>query len=432
MALLLSGGEFDSSHLSFLGLYPFKNVSYRKNVLTLQTGAKTIQIPSIDPWSDSQNHFFEQLEKEQFAFGWFSYEMGSDVSGATSSFEKEQHFPDAYWQVFAIFLCYDQEKEIATATIDRSCFEGFSDKEQQEIEQFNSEDYWKALACYEELQPLKYLFEALYEGDKKSYIQKVEEIQEKIREGTVYQVNLAHSFNFLSNADPFFLFSEIYSKNETPFAAYFNTQEGSVLSFSPERFLCRRGNYLETRPIKGTAPRGLSAAEDEEQLRLLLASEKEGAELLMITDLMRNDLGKVSEPGSVKVRELKRSEKYENVFHLLSVIESVSKDLPSLEIVRSCFPAGSITGCPKKKAIEIISVLEGEPRGIYTGAIGYFKGCGDFDLSVAIRTAIFDKTRYLLKLGSGITIDSDPESEYLETLHKGASFFKLASPKGEK
>ena len=144
----------------------------------------------------------------------------------------------------------------------------------------------------------------------------------------------------------------------------------------------------------------------------------------MITDLMRNDLGRISEVGSVQTLDLWRLEAYTNVFHLVSVIQSIAKShLTPLEIIRSCFPGGSITGCPKLRAMEVIDDLERRSRGIYTGSIGYMKGQGDFDLNIAIRTLVKEKESYFLQLGSGIVIDSDPKEEYEETMFKGDSLF---------
>lgn len=198
------------------------------------------------------------------------------------------------------------------------------------------------------------------------------------------------------------------------------------MSSSPERFLQKRGNVLETRPIKGTAPRGKTVAEDLNHKKNLLKSEKELAELMMITDLMRNDLGKISVNGSVEVSLLCGCEAYHNVFHLFSIVRSrVLAKFHPLEIVRACFPGGSITGCPKLRAMEVIAELEQRPRGIYTGSIGYFSQNGDFDLNIAIRTLMMTEGKINVQLGGGIVIDSQPRKEYEETYHKGRSIFEI-------
>ncbi len=151
----------------------------------------------------------------------------------------------------------------------------------------------------------------------------------------------------------------------------------------------------------------------------------------MITDLMRNDLGKICLPGTIVVNQLYECEAYTNVFNLISKISGIVKGINPIEIIRACYPGGSITGCPKLKAMEVISSIEKRPRGIYTGSIGYFTGDGDFDFNLAIRTIIFDKNSVNIQLGGGIVIDSKPHNEYLETLHKGSSIFTVLSEKSE-
>jgi len=257
-----------------------------------------------------------------------------------------------------------------------------------------------------------------------SYLEKIAQAKEKILEGEIYQVNLSQEFHLEGKSDPFQLFQKLFELNPTPFSAYLQCGDFALVSSSPERFLCRRGDRLEARPIKGTVPRGTTPAEDAFNRAALLESEKERAELLMITDLMRSDIGKVSQPGSVKTREIWRCETYTNVFHLLSIIEGRSLQAP-VALMRQLFPGGSITGCPKLAAMETIAALEQRPRGVYTGSIGYFAANGDFDFNIAIRTLVVHKAYVQIQLGGAIVIDSDPVKEFEETLHKGESLFKV-------
>ena len=178
--------------------------------------------------------------------------------------------------------------------------------------------------------------------------------------------------------------------------------------------------------MKGTIQRGHSPEEDQRNRALLLASEKDHAELLMTTDLMRNDLGRVSETGTVVTEQIGRCEAYENVYHLISIIRSHAKpSLHPLELLRACFPGGSISGCPKIRAMEVIYALEKRARGIYTGSIGYINGNGDFDFNIAIRTCTIKNSEITVQLGGAIVADSDPHLEFEETLHKGKSIFKV-------
>lgn len=204
-------------------------------------------------------------------------------------------------------------------------------------------------------------------------------------------------------------------------SAYLDTGTQEILSSSPELFLRLSGNHIETRPIKGTRPRFDDAAADLRSSHELKTSEKEMAELLMITDLLRNDLGRICEYGSVRVEALARLESLAHVHHLVSTISgTLNQNLHHLDALARCSPGGSITGAPKKRAREIISELEPTPRGLYTGSLGYFGLNGESQFNILIRTLIHEKTTGLAhyQVGSGIVADSSPKAEYQETLHK--------------
>ena len=228
-----------------------------------------------------------------------------------------------------------------------------------------------------------------------------------------------------SQSNTFDLFYKMMLDNPAPMSAYIQSDAFSILSTSPERFLKKKEGRLETRPIKGTVSRGKTAEQDELNRNDLINSEKNRAELLMITDLMRNDLGRVSQTGSVHTPKIWECEAYTNVFHLVSTVQSEAlPDLSSVQLLRQVFPAGSITGCPKLSAMEVIHQQEKRARGIYTGSIGYFSGNGDFDFNVAIRTLLAQEGMIDLQVGGAVVIDSVPEDEFKETEHKGASMFK--------
>lgn len=257
------------------------------------------------------------------------------------------------------------------------------------------------------------------------YTDKIEKVLENIVNGNVYQVNISQKMIIAGKWDPFEIFYKLSIENSAPFSAYLRLSDRTYVSCSPEQFLKKEGNVLTTIPIKGTAPRDKIPENDLKLKEELLKSPKELAELMMITDLMRNDLASVSLPGTVEVDKLWHCESYPNVHHLMSIIHSqVKPHLHPVDIVKSCFPGGSITGCPKKRAMEIIEEIEESPRGIYTGSIGYFDG-EDFDFSIAIRTLEFTGNLVSIQLGGGIVADSNPLQEYEETLHKGRSFFNI-------
>ncbi|MDX9759378.1 MAG: aminodeoxychorismate synthase component I [Bacteroidota bacterium] len=264
------------------------------------------------------------------------------------------------------------------------------------------------------------------------YIEAVERVRRHIRDGDVYQVNLSQRFNAPLDGDPFALWLRMIARNPVPFSAWVDGGNYQLLSASMERFFRIErgdgaGDRIETRPIKGTRPRGRDDAETAQLAEELLRSEKDAAELAMIVDLERNDLGKVCQTGSVRVAAHGMIERYADVQHLVSIVEGRLRNGTRIgEVFDALFPGGSITGCPKIRAMEIIDTLEPETRHAYTGAIGYITTDGAADFNIAIRTAIATRGRIHYSVGGGIVCDSDPAAEYLETLHKGRTFFELA------
>ncbi|SFM85131.1 anthranilate synthase component I family protein [Thermodesulforhabdus norvegica] len=261
---------------------------------------------------------------------------------------------------------------------------------------------------------------------RNGYIRAVKRIINYIRDGHVYQVNLSQRFSAPIFCEPFELWVSLYRRNPAPFYAFINGGDFFVLCTSMERFLYLRDGIIETRPIKGTRPRGSTPEEDEANREDLAYHPKDDAELSMIVDLLRNDLGKVCKIGTVSVDEHKRIEAYQNVFHLISIVRGRLKEGVTYgDIIRATFPGGSITGCPKIRSMEIIDELEPNVRHVYTGSIGYWGFHGNMDLNIAIRTMIIRNSRAYLSVGGGIVFDSDPVLEYEETLHKGRTFFEV-------
>lgn len=247
-----------------------------------------------------------------------------------------------------------------------------------------------------------------------------------IHAGDVYQVNLSQRFSFPFAAHPFARWLALFDRNAAPYYAYVDTGRQQVLSTSMERFLSLRGARVVTQPIKGTRARGATPDEDAARADELRTSAKDDAELSMIVDLMRNDLGHVCRPTSVAVRAHKLLDSWRNVHHLSSIVEGVLRDEVSIgEVLRATFPAGSITGCPKIRAMEIIDELEPVVRAAYTGSIGCLGPARDMELSVAIRTAIVHDGVCHVSVGGGIVRDSLPADEYAETLAKGSTLFDV-------
>ena len=255
---------------------------------------------------------------------------------------------------------------------------------------------------------------------KDKYLRAVSKAKEYIHNGDIYQVNMTQRFTCKINIEPHDLYYILRQKNSSPFSAFLGFPELKVGCSSPERFLWLKEGIIETRPIKGTRPRGNNEMEDKRYIKELKNSLKDRAELNMIVDLERNDLGRFCEYGTVKVKEHAVVEKYAKVFHLVSTVTGkVRKGYDIADILKAAFPGGSITGAPKIRAMEIIDELEPTVRSIYTGTIGYIGINGTMDLNIVIRTFIIKGSHFYYNVGGGIVEDSDPNAEYQETLDKG-------------
>jgi para-aminobenzoate synthetase component 1 len=251
------------------------------------------------------------------------------------------------------------------------------------------------------------------------YLEAVRRAKEYIAAGDIYQVNLSHRLEGEWRDSAWALYERLREASPVSYGAYLDLGEGKVLSASPELFLRLDGGRVQTRPIKGTRPRGRTPEEDRMLGAGLLSNEKDRAENLMIVDLLRNDLGKVCRVGSVHVPELFGIEGYSTVWQMVSTVRGeLRSGLGAVELLRACFPGGSITGCPKIRAMEIIEELEPVRRGVYCGSIGYISFGGAMVTSIVIRTLVLQQGKIHLQVGGAIVSDSDPEAEYEETLTK--------------
>ncbi|RZU99061.1 aminodeoxychorismate synthase component I [Spiribacter vilamensis] len=262
--------------------------------------------------------------------------------------------------------------------------------------------------------------------DREGYGRAFRRVRDYLQAGDCYQVNLARRLQAPFAGDPLGVYADFRDAAGGPFAAYLDLPGGPILSGSPERFLSLRGNRVETAPIKGTRRRGADPVEDAALRDDLLTHPKDRAENLMIVDLLRNDLGRACEIGSVQVPRLFALESFVTVHHMVSTITGrLRSDRAATDLLRDCLPGGSITGAPKYRAMEIIDELEGEPRGIYCGSIGYIGDDGAMDTSIAIRTMTARDGNLDYRAGGGLVHDSDCGSEYDETESKAAAFRHL-------
>ena len=262
--------------------------------------------------------------------------------------------------------------------------------------------------------------------DKASYSEAFQRIKRYLKEGDCYQVNLSQRFAADCEGDPWAAYCVLRAMNAAPFSAYLDLPDVQILSSSPERFLKLVAGHVETKPIKGTRPRRAYPASDWHQIDQLRYSPKDRAENLMIVDLLRNDLSKTCKKGSVKVPALFAIESYATVHHLVSTVTGILGDNQhALDLLKSCFPGGSITGAPKIRAMEVIEELEPNRRGVYCGAIGYIGFDGNMDSNIAIRTLVHSKGSIRFWAGGGIVNDSELEEEYQESFDKAAALLSL-------
>lgn len=252
-----------------------------------------------------------------------------------------------------------------------------------------------------------------------AYREKFDRVQAFLHSGDCYQVNLAQRFQAHYTGDEWQAFTQLNAQNRAPFSAFLRLEEGTILSLSPERFIHLAEGTIQTRPIKGTLPRLADADADRQQAEKLAASPKDRAENLMIVDLMRNDIGRVAEPGSVRVPELFVVEPFPAVHHLVSTITArLPADRSACDLLRAAFPGGSITGAPKVRAMSIIDELEPHRRNAWCGSIGYISVCGSMDTSITIRTLTAFAGQMYCSAGGGIVADSQAAAEYQETFDK--------------
>jgi anthranilate/para-aminobenzoate synthase component I len=266
----------------------------------------------------------------------------------------------------------------------------------------------------------------VHEMDKKYYMDIVKRAKEYIRAGDIFQANLSQRlYAYVNNVSPLEIYNLLRKINPSPFGAYMDLGDFFIVSSSPERLIRIRKGIVETRPIAGTRPRGKNAEDDSKMRNELLLNEKERAEHIMLIDLERNDLGRISDYGSVTVNELMITEDYSHVIHIVSNIKgAIAQGKDSLDVIKAVFPGGTITGVPKIRCMEIIDELEPAARGPYTGSMGYISFTGDMDLNIIIRTFVIKDNKAYVQAGAGIVADSDPEREYYETLSKAEALIK--------
>jgi aminodeoxychorismate synthase component I len=353
------------------------------------------------------------------AMGYFSYDLARGIEKLPAEAAEDVRIPDMYFYFYDNAVVVDnlEAKAYVTAL-------GMLRPKAESIEAITNRISCGQKAEYGEIAATGTVFESNF--SRQDYIDTVERVRQYIRSGDVYITNLTQRFSCETSKAPYDVYRDLRRINPAPFAAFMNAEDFSIVSSSPERFLNISGRIVETRPIKGTRPRGRDEEEDARNRQELIGSEKDRSELLMIVDLERNDLSKVCKPNSVKVTELFKLEEYSTVFHLVSTVKGELKDdCTAVECIKACFPGGSITGAPKVRSMEVIETLEPNRRGIYTGCIGYLGFDGSADLNIVIRTILMKGGKAYFGVGGGITWESEKEAEYEETIDKARALMRV-------
>ncbi len=361
------------------------------------------------------------------AVGYFSYDLCHFIEKLPKNAEDDLDLPECYLGFFDAIVAFDH-LEGKTYIISTGFPELDEDKRQSRA-QARINELRNMIMLVPPPTPIK---ETSAKGLKmkanfshEGYLEAVAKAREYICAGDIFQVNLSQRLEVDINITPYELYKRLRKINPAPFANYFNFDGVSVVGASPERFLKVRGDWVETRPIKGTKPRGKTLKEDKALAESLVKSDKDRAENIMIVDLERNDIGRVCRYGTVKVTELAILETYPTVFHLTStVVGQLREEKNVIDLLKATFPGGSITGAPKVRAMEIIDELEPTRRSIYTGSLGYLSFNGDIDLNIVIRTFIIKDGRAYFQVGGAVVYDSGPEAEYVETLDKGRALIR--------
>lgn len=343
------------------------------------------------------------------AVGYWGYDMKDHIEKLATLSQNNPHLPDAYWMFYDGLIVIDHLNKRHYLVGKEECI--------QNLERYIASDE----SAIPEAENFDY--EIASPVSKEDYLNQIATIKEYIANGDVYEVNLAQRFHVKFKNKNFWtefnIFKSLVETSPSPFSAFLKCGRFSVISSSPERFLHIHNREAESKPIKGTRPRRSDFFEDERMYFELMNSEKDHAENVMIVDLVRNDLGRVSETGSVKVENIFKIEKYSTVFQMVSTIKSkLDSKFGLMDTIKSCFPPGSMTGAPKIRAMGVIEELESFKRGVYSGALGYIGYDGSLDLSVVIRTLIMWDEQGYFQTGGAIVWDSEPEQEYQECLDK--------------
>ena len=346
--------------------------------------------------------------------GWLGYDLAWEIEELPELSQDTLPFPVAYWYEPECFAVVDHAEQILWLAANDSTQLDFL------AAKLTLLDFSKNVQANAPTTD-----EITFITNREQYQNAVRQAKRHIQAGDIFQTNISLRFKTITNADSWSIYQQLQSINPSPFASYWRSPWGDVISCSPERLVQLDGNLAQTRPIAGTRRRGVDEISDRALAKELLANSKERAEHIMLVDLERNDLGRVCQWGSVEVDELLIIERYSHVMHLVSNVKGILQPgCDTIDLIRGVFPGGTITGCPKVRCMEIIEALEPVRRNLFYGSCGYLDRRGNLDLNILIRTLLYvqsadsDLAEVYGQVGAGIVADSDPEKEWYESLNK--------------
>lgn len=413
----------DSGRYDIMTARPYRTIVTRGEETRI-AGGNTLRYSKDDPFTLVKGELGERrINFSGFPFaggalGYFSYDLGRRIERLPAQCRDDINLPDMAIGLYDWSLIVDHHRR-RTWLIAADGWEHGDAGWQALQDLFGNGDTTEAPGYSVQSDLLNHT-------GREQYRSAFDRIKRYIRDGDCYQVNLAQRFSVVVAGDSWSVYRQLRKSNPAPYGCFFRLEDACILSSSPERFISVSSDLVETKPIKGTIRRSVYAYEDKALAAQLLESEKDRAENLMIVDLLRNDIGKNCETGSVMVPRLFALESFATVHHLVSTVTGrLARDRHALDLLRGAFPGGSITGAPKLRAMQIIEELETYRRTVYCGAIGYVGYDGNMDTNIAIRTLVHKDGRIYFWAGGGIVADSEPDSEYTECYTKAEAIMRL-------
>lgn len=418
-----SSGHGEKGRYSFIGMDPYKEIIGNERVVTVTEGSreKTIHKRPLDVVKEHIPNISLDLPFPFYggAIGYIGYDAIREYEEIGERLTDEINMPDIHLMFYQELVVFDHKKqEVTIVALD---IDGNMDLDQQiySIENMIQQPVDEQMS---ELTPLEFSTS----HDKERFMKLVTKAKERIVDGDIFQVVLSQRMKAVFEVDPFTFYRKLRVANPSPYMFFVDFEEYIVLGASPESLIKVTGDKVVTNPIAGTRPRGKTAEDDEAYAEDLLSDEKESAEHKMLVDLSRNDLGRVSKIGSISIDTFMTIERFQHVMHIVSEVSgTLAEGLTGLDALTTTLPAGTVSGAPKIRAMQIVNEMEDSLRGVYSGSIGYINLNGDLDLALAIRTMVVKDKMAYVQAGAGIVYDSDPATEYQETLNKAKSLLEV-------